>query len=144
MSTFSDFNFKLAVINKLMYEEETLLPKFDVATHLDVADPWKHAVDREDGAAEMVPECRTYFEELVISAELLASIEEIEFEGGAEIYQHVAPSWDGTDELFDVETFADAALLPNLKRVIGELGALLPDDAEDQANDLGIVVEEPA
>lgn len=91
----------------------------------------------------MIPECKTFLEELVIPEELLHPTKDVKFEDVNEIYRLVAPSWDGTDELFDVESFADAALLPKLKSIVGEAGILLADDADDQAEAGGIVLEEP-
>ncbi|MGZ3097366.1 DUF6892 domain-containing protein [Streptomyces sp. H62] len=39
------------------------------------------------------------------------------FDAGQEIYRHCAPAWGGEDDLFDIRSLDDLALLPNLKRV---------------------------
>lgn len=115
---FQDFNFKLVVVEKLMYDDRTLTPAFDIAAVLPTDDPWQYAYDR--GLAHQVqPEARAYFSELAISPALLATVEELVMDGGLQVYQECAPVWDGEDDLFDVKSLADLALLPNLRRVIG-------------------------
>ena len=73
---FKDFNFKLAVIQRLMYEQNVLTPRFDVyefvkgytARHIDV---------EKEGYA-VIPEVRRYFEQLEVPAEALPLIQEID------------------------------------------------------------------
>jgi len=66
---------------------------------------------------DILDESRTYFEELEISDELLAGIEGLCFDAGLDIYYHCAPAWGGEDDLFDVHSLDDLALLPNLRWV---------------------------
>ena len=119
---FQDFNFKLAVINELMYNQETLTPKFDVyafaATHnLNLSEiRWEY---------EIIPEVREYFENLVIPAHLLPTITHLSQDGGDDIHLQLCTQWDGEDDLFNITSTADCALLPNLKSVV-----LLYDDDE--------------
>ncbi len=119
---FQDFNFKLAVINELMYNQETLKPKFDVYAFSE-----QHNIDRSQmrWEYEMIPEVREYFENLEIPSDLLPTITVLSQDGGDYIHLQVCPMWDGEDDLFNITSTADCALLPNLKSVV-----LLYDDAE--------------
>ncbi|WP_428951968.1 DUF6892 domain-containing protein [Streptomyces sp. cg35] len=122
MATFTDLNLKLVVIERLMYTDGTLAPPFRLADVLKERglgdDPWDYAY-AHDLAYKVVPEARAYFEALEISDELLASVDELVMDGGLAVYQECAPVWDGEDDLFDIATLDDLALLPNLRRVIG-------------------------
>jgi hypothetical protein len=106
---FVDTNFKLAVVQELMYNQD-LLPRFDLR---------EYAVEQgftyDAGSVEAVPEALAYFEALEVPVELAEKITEIEMDGGNEIYLEIAPNWDGEDALFDVDEFADLRHFPNLK-----------------------------
>ncbi|MFC5956144.1 DUF6892 domain-containing protein [Streptomyces pratens] len=132
MARFKDFNFKLVVIEQLMYIDEKLTPRVSLADLLKEKglgdDPWTYAREH-DLAYKVVPEARAYFESLEIGDELLAGVEELCMDGGNQVYQECAPVWDGEDDLFDVTPLDDLALLPNLRRVLGSefLGPDLAD-----------------
>ncbi|GLY39755.1 hypothetical protein Amsp01_057780 [Amycolatopsis sp. NBRC 101858] len=114
---FRDFNFKLVVVEKLMYQDEVLTPAFRFADVVPGGDAWQYAYDR--GLAYQVqPEARAYFEALEISPELLATVDELLLDGGLQVYQECAPVWDGEDDLFDITSLADLALVPGLRRVV--------------------------
>jgi hypothetical protein len=122
MATFTDFNFKLIVVEQLMYIDETLTPRFRLADLLKEKglgdDPWQYA--HQHGLAyQVVPEARSHFASLEISDDLLAGVEELCMDGGNQVYQECAPVWDGEDDLFDVSSLDDLVLLPNLRRVLG-------------------------
>lgn len=106
---FSDVNFKLAVVQELMYNQG-LLPRFDLREQAA-----EQGFTYDDGSVEAVPEALAYFEALEVPAELAEKITEIEMDGGNEIYLEIAPNWDGEDGLFDVDEFADLRHFPNLK-----------------------------
>ena len=112
---FKDFNFKLAVIERLMYEQGVLTPRFDVYDF--VAAYTERQIDIEEEGYEIIPEVRAYFEQLAIPAELLSGIAEIYQDGGDNIYLQLCPFWDGEDDIFNIQSAEDAALLPNLKAV---------------------------
>ncbi|MEU1351786.1 hypothetical protein ABZ438_30330 [Streptomyces sp. NPDC005786] len=121
MPAFRDFNFKLLVIDQLMYTDETLTPAFRIADCLKakgVDDPQTYAYDN-DLTYTVLPEARAYFEALEISTELLATVEELILDGGLSVYQECSPVWDGEDDLFDVGSLDDLDLLPNLKLISG-------------------------
>ena len=106
---FADANFKLAVVQELMYNQE-LLPKFDLRAHAA-----EQGFTYDDGSVAAVPEALAYFEALEVPEELAEKITEIEMDGGNEIYLEIAPNWDGEDGLFDVDEFADLRHFPHLK-----------------------------
>ncbi|RSN54482.1 hypothetical protein DMH01_36785 [Amycolatopsis sp. WAC 04182] len=106
---FTDPNFKLAVVQELMYNQE-LLPKFDLGQYAA-----EKGFTYDSGSVEAVPEALAYFEALEIPAEFAEKITEIEMDGGNEIYLQIAPNWDGEDSLFDVDEFADVDHFPHLK-----------------------------
>ncbi|WP_326952591.1 DUF6892 domain-containing protein [Amycolatopsis sp. NBC_01286] len=118
MADFTDFNLKLIVVEQLMYTDKTLTPAFRIADVLGVTDTWEHTYQR-GLAHQVVPEAREYFEALEIGDGLLATVTELVMDGGLRVYQECAPIWDGEDELFDVSSLDDLALLPNLRRVVG-------------------------
>ncbi|NEC69279.1 hypothetical protein [Streptomyces sp. SID9727] len=122
MPAFRDFNFKLLVIEQLMYNDETLTPVFRIADCLKAKgideDPQTYAYEN-DLAFTVLDEARAHFEALEISTELLATVETLVLDGGLEVYQECAPVWDGEDDLFDVGSLEDLDLLPNLRLISG-------------------------
>ncbi|MGW4200305.1 DUF6892 domain-containing protein [Streptomyces sp. NPDC004726] len=120
MVEFRDFNFKLVVIDELMYRRRVLTPAYDLgermlARGIDI--PAVYVVQNELDE-DVLDESRAFFEELEISDELLAGVDKLCFDAGLDIYWHCAPAWDGEDDLFDVRSLDDLALLPNLRRII--------------------------
>ncbi|MFI9454227.1 DUF6892 domain-containing protein [Amycolatopsis sp. NPDC052450] len=106
---FTDRNFKLAVVQELMYNQD-LLPKFTLREYAA-----EQGFTYDGGSVEAVPEALAYFEALEVPVELAEKITEIEMDGGNEIYLEIAPNWDGEDALFDVDEFADLRHFPHLK-----------------------------
>ncbi|MEV7554655.1 hypothetical protein AB0N89_33985 [Amycolatopsis sp. NPDC089917] len=106
---FTDPNFKIAVVQELMYNQD-LLPRFSLREYAA-----EQGFTYDDGGVEAVPEALAYFEALEVPVELAEKITEIEMDGGNEIYLEIAPNWDGEDSLFDVDEFADLAHFPHLK-----------------------------
>lgn len=112
---FEDFNFKLMVIEELMYRRDVLKPRFDVYAFVKRFDG--RTIDiRAEGFA-VIPEVRRYFEDFPIPAELLVSIESL-VQDGSQIYLQLCPLWEGQDDTFNLRSAADAAMLPNLKKVV--------------------------
>ncbi|MEV7283411.1 hypothetical protein AB0O01_02370 [Streptomyces sp. NPDC093252] len=121
MAEFQDFNFKLVVIDQLMYRERILAPAFDLGALLLAQGVTDHPASYVllNGLDEEVLEVsRAYFGQLEIGDDLLAGVESLCFDAGLDIYGHCAPAWDGEDDLFDVRSLADLALLPGLRRVV--------------------------
>lgn len=114
---FTDFNFKLAVVQQLMYEKELLLPKFDV---YEFADEYpKREIDVLSESGEPIREVIAWFKKLEIPLRLADEIEEIHMDGGSDVYQQIIPDWDGEDEYFDLKkiTPEDLAQFKNLKKM---------------------------
>ncbi|MFD3508000.1 DUF6892 domain-containing protein [Nocardia sp. NPDC058666] len=121
MTKFVDFNLKLAVIEELMYGESPKLEPWSLEETLEAqgfdGDLWEYSADNYYD--QVMPEAQTYFESLELSAELLAGIEQLIFDGGCQVYAECCPHWDGEGEQFDVASLDDLHRLPNLKRVLG-------------------------
>ncbi|MNX58333.1 Leucine Rich repeats (2 copies) [compost metagenome] len=135
---FTDFGFRLMVIQKLMYEDRILQPAFDV---YEFARDYPHrTIDLFEGldAYNIIPEVKAWFENLPIPLALLEDIQELWAAGGDEIYQQITPQWDGEDDSFVVQRAADARQLPNLKRVVAS--GLLTPQAIGELEALGIDV----
>ena len=63
---FDNFNFKLAIVQELMYEQNVLEPRFDVYSFCESE---KLSVDPEDFDETPIPEVETYFKQLEIPKE---------------------------------------------------------------------------
>lgn len=114
--SFRDFNFKLAVVQELMYNQQVLTPAFDLdeflATEVD------REIDLEEEGYSIIPEVKAYFKRLNIPAKHASLVEQLEQDGGDDIYMQLCPFWDGEDDLFNIRTAADADQFPNLKTVV--------------------------
>ncbi|MDR1084376.1 MAG: hypothetical protein LBP22_05815 [Deltaproteobacteria bacterium] len=86
---FRDFNFKLAVVQVLMYDKELLKPKFNV---WDFAGKYaRRGIDIEADGYEPIPEAEKYFQDLRIDRELASAADEMYIDGGNEIYGQIWP-----------------------------------------------------
>lgn len=111
----NDINLKLMIIQKLMYDDEILLPKFDI---YDFAK--ENGLDLDKIGYEIIPQALKYFENLPISKLLLLEISELDFDGSNEIYSqlipHSQPNWDD----FIVKDIKDIKYLQNLRSLNSE------------------------
>lgn len=110
---FDHLNFKLAVIQVLMYDLEVLKPSFDI---YDYADQYsEEELDTE--SMEVIKPALDYFEALSIPKKYADQVKEIYMDGGNEIYMSIIPQWDGEDETFDLNEISLSELqqFPNLK-----------------------------
>ncbi|MEU3220365.1 hypothetical protein [Streptomyces sp. NPDC006971] len=134
MAVFRDFNFKLLVVEQLMYIDETLTPRFSIEDHMRARgiDDLHAYVEENDLEYQVLDEARAYFERLEIGDDLLASVKRLTFDGGNQVFMECAPVWDGEDDLFDVRSLDDLELVPNLKRFLGarSLTLTVPDAIE--------------
>lgn len=114
---FDNFNFKLCIIQVLMYEKKLLKPEFDIYEFAKCYPPREINID-EEGYDPIKPAIE-YFKKLEIPASLAPEIEEIIMDGGNDIYGQIYPFWDGEDEYFDLKRVSDAELsqFENLKRM---------------------------
>lgn len=110
---FDHLNFKLAIIQVLMYDLEVLEPSFDI---YDFADQYStEEIDTE--SMEVIRPALEYFEALSIPKKYAEEVKEIYMDGGNEIYMNIIPQWDGEDETFDLNELSlfELQQFPNLK-----------------------------
>lgn len=117
--TFKNLNFKLAIVQELMYVQEVLTPKFDVFDFCE--DYAKREIDPNDYSFEMIPEVKKWFKDLPIPASLAEKVTELYFDGGNDIYGQLIPYWDGEDDIYDIKAITEEELaqFPNLKKIDG-------------------------
>lgn len=111
---FDTFNFKLAVVNELMYNQEVLKPYFDIYDYMAFKKAnWNLETDKNVRAAV------NFFKELPIPASLADLVTEIKMDGSDDIYMQIAPEWDGRDSRFDFYKLTESELkqFKNLKKM---------------------------
>lgn len=113
--SFKDFNFKLSIIQELMYHQEILKPKFDPHEFAD----WYEIrrINIEEEGYDFIPEITKYFEDLPIPISLAKNITGIFQDGANEIYRSMYYFHDGEGDEFDIQSIEDAKYFPNLKEV---------------------------
>lgn len=113
---FQDINFKLCVIQELMYNQSLLEPKFEIYEFVKSYTDRKIDIDKE--GYNIIPEALVYFEKIEIPAGLLMNVSKIYQDGGNDIYMQICPFWSGEDDKFNIKKTEDTSLLPNLKRMV--------------------------
>lgn len=109
---FADFNFKLAVIEELMYKQQVLRPQFEIGAFVQ-----EYATRRISIAEEgdhPIPEVREYFERLALTEEDLSHVTKLVIGAGQQVQQQIIPFGNGEDGYFDVHSLEDLRHLPNL------------------------------
>ena len=136
---FKNLNFKLAVVQHLMYDKGLLEPRFDA--HEFAAEYTRRKIDIDSEGYEPIPEILRWFEKLPVPARLAEYVTELEMDGGDEIYTQICPFWDGEDNRFSVDSIAESELkqFPRLKRVT--LMSSRPDRVTPLLEKQGIEVE---
>lgn len=127
---FKDFNFKLAIIQELMYNQDLLEPKFNLREFVDLHKDRR--IDTNKEGYEPIPEVIEYFKNLEIDSKLATHVTSIYEDGGNDIYMNIAPFWGGDEDFFDIKSFEDVASFPNLK----EMTLLKTDEAEAALEEL--------
>jgi hypothetical protein len=113
---FKDLNFKLAVIQVLMYEKKLIQPDFDI---FEFAKRYKaRAIDVDSEGYDIIPEALHYFEQLQIDERLAPEVDELTQDGGNDIYMNIIPFWSGSTDDFNIQSFEDVDQFPNLKTII--------------------------
>lgn len=113
---FSDFGFKLAIIQELMYNKEHLKPKFDLYEFIEWYD--KRKIDIEKEGYKPIQEVTQYFKDLPISKRLAPKITEIYQDGGNDVYLQLLRFGEGWENYWDIESTEDAKQFPNLKKAV--------------------------
>ncbi len=113
---FTDFNFKLCVIQELMYNQDVLTPKFDLHEFVDRYTDRKIDLDVEGYTP--IAEVTDWFKALPITRVNAKKVTKIYQDGGNDIYLNMINFWDGEDDLFDIQSAGDARSFPNLKEVV--------------------------
>jgi hypothetical protein len=121
---FKNLNFKLAIVQALMYDKELIAPKLDAWDFADDYAGREIDIDAEGDAP--IPEIKKWFRDLQIDSRLAAELTELYLDGGNEVYMQVCPLWDGEDGVFDIKTISEAELaqFPNLAKITCDEGWL--------------------
>ena len=115
--SFKNVNFKLAIVEELMYKQHLIEPVFDVYDF--VKDYPKREIDIDSEGYEIIPEVQKWFKDLPISVALANKVETLYLDGGNDIYGQICPFWDGEDGMYDIKAITpqELAQFPNLKRI---------------------------
>jgi hypothetical protein len=111
---FDNINFKLAIIQVLMYDLEVLKPVFNI---FDFAEEVIELnIDTE--SMEIIQPALDYMINLPIPKKYAEQVQEIDMDGGNEIYMNLIPQWDGEDDSFDLNevSLKELQQFPNLKQ----------------------------
>lgn len=110
---FDNLNFKLAIIQVLMYDLKLLKPEFDI---YDFADHYKEE-DIDTDSDNVIEPAMNFFKNLQVPKRLAPYVETIYMDGGNDVYMNIIPQWDGEDESFDLNeiTLTELQQFPNLK-----------------------------
>ena len=111
---FDNLNFKLAIIQVLMYGLQLLKPEFDI---YDFAGQYKGEKIDTDSDTIIEP-AMNFFKEMKIPKKFAPYVEMIYMDGGNDLYMNIIPQWDGENESFDLNeiTLAELQQFPNLKK----------------------------
>ena len=111
---FDNINFKLAIIQVLMYDLEVLKPVFNIFDFAEEASELN--IDTE--SMEIIQPALDYMINLPIPKKYAEQVQEIDMDGGNEIYLNLIPQWDGEDDCFDLNevSLKELQQFPNLKK----------------------------
>ena len=109
---FDNFNFKLAIIQELMYDINVLQPEFDI---YEFAKEYKgEEIDTESDT--VIEPALDYFKNLQIPKSLAKEVGSFYMDGGNEVYMNIIPQGDGEDGYFDLNdvSLTELRQFPNL------------------------------
>ena len=109
---FDNFNFKLAIIQELMYDINVLQPEFDI---YEFAKEYKgEEIDTE--SETVIEPALEYFKNLQIPKSLAKEVGSFYMDGGNEVYMNIIPQWNGEDGYFDLNdvSLTELRQFPNL------------------------------
>ena len=136
---FQNFNFKLLIIEELMYNKELLKPKFDIYEFAKLYD--KREISIEEEGYDPIPEAIEWFETLPIKASLAKHVKELNLDGGSDVYCQIWPFGDGECDYFDVKNLdiEDLKQFPNLKEIDGTVN-MFDEESTKLLESLGIEI----
>lgn len=108
---FTDANFKLAVLSRLIERGTINFGHFDEFLQFIEGPNY----DYENDGYAISTKAVSYLTRYPLSLQMLASVEELSFDGGLDIYPYIYPFWGGETEDFDIHSLRDIRLLPNLR-----------------------------
>ena len=111
---FDNINFKLTIIQVLMYDLEVLKPVFNIFDFAEESSELN--IDTE--SMEIIQPALEYMMNLPIPKKYAEHVQEIYMDGGNEIYLNLIPQWDGEDDSFDLNevSLKELQQFPNLKQ----------------------------
>ena len=111
---FDTLNFKLAIIQVLMYDLHLLKPEFDIYDFADHYDGEKIDTDSDI----IIELAMNFFKEMEIPKNFAHYVEMLYMDGGNDVYMNIIPQWDGEDDSFDLNeiTLEELQQFPNLKK----------------------------
>lgn len=112
---FEDINFKLIVLDELMFVKQVLKPKFDISKFVKEYD---HREIKNSGY-EIIPEALKYMEGIKVPDNLMLMITDLNYYAAREIYGNLVPFWNGEDEVFEVNSLKDVNKFKNLQKIGG-------------------------
>lgn len=108
---FADPNLKLTVLSALL--DAKLI---DLGTPEQLASHvLGRPVDLEEDGYDLIPEARDYLYRYPLTDELLAAVDNLEFDGGSSIYPFAWYFWSGEEVAFDISSLEGIELCPNLR-----------------------------
>ena len=113
---FDTLNFKLAIIQVLMYDLHLLKPEFDIYAFADHYEEEKIDTDSDI----IIEPAMNFFKEMEIPKNFAPYVEMLYMDGGNDLYMNIIPQWDGEDDSFDLNeiTLEELQQFPNLKKAI--------------------------
>ena len=111
---FDNINLKLTIIQVLMYDLEVLKPVFNIFDFAEESSELN--IDTE--SMEIIQPALEYMMNLPIPKKYAEQVQEIDMDGGNEIYMNLIPQWDGEDDIFDLNevSLKELQQFPNLKQ----------------------------
>lgn len=105
---FSNLNFKLAVLQQLMFEKKIFLPEYDFEDLYTMA--YAEEADYNKASELYAQRVLHYFEELSIPSEFAKDITHIHAAIDDEIYYKIYPEWTGSD-IFNINRISQYEVL---------------------------------
>lgn len=147
---FDNLNFKLAIIQNLMYEQDVLKPKYMLGpTYFQIYNDVKEVSDEValKRLKSYIDEGERYFQNLEIPSGLARKVTYLECNVDTAIYFHINPQWDDYKQYFDdghrydVTAISEDELsqFPNLEYI--RFGAKPPEALVRQLLEWGYEVE---